>query len=123
MKQAQEILTIPTRRRGHHNVTGQVSGWLGRQGIATGLLTVMVQHVRASLSIRENVDRDDLHAFFRSIEGDMPPAGETAPLYATQLAIPVREGRMALGPRQGVFLYEERDTPQTRSVILHLIGE
>lgn len=123
MKQAQEILSIATRRRGHHNITGQVSGWLGKQDVRTGLLTVLVQHVRASLTIRDNVDRDDLHAFFRTLEGDEPPIGDVAPLYATQLAIPVNDGRMMLGPRQGLFLYEDRDSPQSRSVVLHLIGE
>lgn len=123
MKQAQDILTINTRRRGHHNVTGQLSGWLSKQGVATGLATVLVQHVRASLTIRDNVDRDDLHTFFNTLEGADSPAGDAAPLYATQVAIPVREGRMALGPRQGLFLYEDRDGPQTRSLVVHLIGE
>jgi thiamine phosphate synthase YjbQ (UPF0047 family) len=83
----------------------------------------MVQHVRAALAVRENFDRDDLHAFFRTLEGDESPAGDTAPLYTTTLSIPVRDGRLALGARQGVYLYEDRDTPQTRSVVLHLIGE
>lgn len=123
MKQSQEIISVATRRRGHHNITGQVSGWASKQGIGTGLLTIMIQHVRAALTIRENVDRDDLHSFFNTLEGADSPAGESAPLYATQLAIPLREGRMALGPRQGLFLYEDRDAPQTRSLVLHLIGE
>lgn len=123
MKQAQDILTVGTKRRGHHNVTGQVSGWLGKQDVTTGVLTVLVQHVRAALTIRENIDRDDLHAFFRTIEGDEPPVAETAPLYTTQLAIPVREGRMALGPRQCLFLYEDRDAAQNRTLVVHVIGE
>lgn len=123
MKQAQEILAVSTKRRGHHNITGQVSGWLGKQAVDQGLLTVLIQHVRAALTIRENVDRDDLHAFFRTLEGEESPIGESAPLYATQLGIPVRGGRMALGPRQGLFLYEDRDAAQTRNLVVHLIGE
>jgi secondary thiamine-phosphate synthase enzyme len=123
MKQAQEILSIPTRRRGHHNITGQASGWVAKQGIGTGVLTIMIQHVRAALTIRDNVDRDDLHAFFNTLEGTDSPVGEAAPLYATTFTVPVRDGRMALGPRQGLFLYEDREGPQNRSVVLHLVGE
>ncbi|GEM_PF-3269923 len=123
MKQVQDLLSVSTRRRGHHNITGEVSGWVDQQAMQCGVLVAMVQHVRAALTIRENFDRDDLHAFFRTLEGDDSPAGDTAPLYATQLTIPVRNGRLALGARQGVYLYEDRDSGQTRSVVLHLIGE
>lgn len=123
MKQSQELLSVSTRRRGHHNITPQVTGWIDRQDVRDGLLVAMVQHVRAALTIRENADRDDLHAFFRTLEGDDSPAGESSPLYATQLSIPVRGGKLTLGARQGLFLFEDRDTPQTRCVVLHLIGE
>lgn len=123
MKQSQDLLSVSTRRRGHHNITAQVTGWVDKQDVRSGLLIAMVQHVRAALTIRENFDRDDLHAFFRTLEGDDSPIGDVAPLYATQLTIPVRDGRLALGARQGVFLYEDRDAPQTRSIVLHLIGE
>lgn len=123
MNQFQDVLTIATRRRGHHNITAQVAAWLARQPVRTGLLVLMVQHVRAALSIRENVDRDDLHAFFNTLEGDASPMGEVAPLYATQLSIPVRGGALTLGARQGVFLFEDRDAPHRRDVVLHLIGD
>lgn len=123
MRQVQDQISVATRRRGHHNITSQLSAWLDRQAVATGLLVVMVQHVRAALAVRENADRDDLHAFFRTLEGDDPPAGEMAPLHVTTLSIPVRDGRLALGARQGMYLYEDRDTPQTRNLVLHLTGE
>lgn len=123
MKQAQDLLSVPTRRRGHHNITAQISRWVEQQEMDRGVLIAMVQHVRAALTIRDNFDRDDLHAFFRTLEGDDSPAGDTAPLYTTHLSIPVRDGRLTLGARQCVFLYEDRESPQSRSVVLHLIGE
>lgn len=124
MKQAQEIISYRTRGLGHHDITPEVRSWVERQKIATGLLTVLIQHVLAALSLRQNADRDDLQTFFRQLENrgadPVPPA---ASLYASQLSIPVRQGGLALGARQGVFLLEQRETANTRQLVLHLIGE
>ncbi len=124
MRQAQDIINFRTRGQGHHDITPEVKAWVTRQGMTSGLLTVFIQHVLASLSIRQNPDRDDLHSFFRRLEGDdedMVP--RPTHLYATQLSIPVREGTLALGTRQGLFLLEQGDAAHTRQLVLHLIGE
>lgn len=123
MKQAQDILTIRTHHQGHHNITAEVANWLGKQNITTGLLVLMIQHVLASLTIRVNTDRDDLHSLFRHFEGDDLPGQSAVPLYSTQLSIPVRDGQMTLGARQGVYVHEDRDLGQTRRIVVHLIGE
>ncbi len=124
MRQAQDVLILHTDRQGHHPLTEPVDAWIGRQGIAIGVVHLLVQHVLAALTIRQSRDRDDLHSFFRDIEGiEAPPVPRAPLLYGTQLSIPVQGGRMALGARQGVFLFEERDTPQTRRIVVHLIGE
>ena len=102
---------------------------------------MFVQHTSASLLIQENADPDvvhDLKNFFariapendplyrHTIEGpDDMPAHIKAALTATQLSIPV-ERVAALGAgesRQGVYLFEHRDAPHRRSVVLHLLGE
>ncbi len=125
MRQAQEIIQFRTRGLGHHDITGEVRAWLRRQEVDTGLLTIFVQHVLASLSVRQQSDRDDLHAYFARIEGfdDEPVVPRPVSLYATSIQVPVREGHLLLGARQGLFLVEQRDSPQTRSLVLHLIGE
>jgi secondary thiamine-phosphate synthase enzyme len=116
-----------------------VAGWLARQEIATGLLTLFCRHTSASLLIQENADPDvqtDLEAFFAAlapedadryvhkIEGpdDMPAHIRTA-LTQTHLAIPVEDGRMALGTWQGIYLFEHRKAPHRREIVAHLIGE
>ena len=118
---------------------GQVSGWLRGTGIATGLLTIFIQHTSASLTIQENADPDvvaDLNDHFErlvpedsrlyrhTIEGpDDMPAHIRSALTHTQLSIPVVSGRMALGTWQGIYVFEHRSTPHRRGVVLHLLGE
>ncbi len=124
MRQAQDIINFRTRGQGHHDITPEVKAWVISQGIRTGLLTVFVQHVLASLSIRHHSDRDDLHTFFQRLEGaedDVVP--RPTHLYATQVCIPVRDGTLALGARQGLYLLEQRDSATTRQLVLHLVGE
>ena len=79
--------------------------------------------------------RRDLEAYFRQIapesdayehddEGrDDMPAHLRAALTATQLSIPVQGGRLALGTWQGIFLFEHRNCPPEREILLHLVGE
>lgn len=138
MKQAQDILTVRTGGQGFNDITAEVDRWVLGQGIATGLLTLFIQHTSASLTIQENADPDvlrDLEAFFRRIaptdprlyrhtaEGadDMPAHIRTA-LTDVQLSIPVRAGRLALGTWQAVYLIEHRTAGHDRRVVLHLMG-
>lgn len=109
-------------------------------GVDIGLLTVFVRHTSCSLLIQENADPDvkqDLDAFFRRLvppaddpsmrylvhrlEGrDDMPAHIKAALTATSLSILVTAGRLALGTWQGIYLFEHRDTPHRREIVLHL---
>ena len=139
MAMESHTLQVATRGKGLYEITGQIAGWLGGLGAVNGLLTVFVQHTSASLTIQENADPDvahDLATFFNrlvpedsrlyrhTIEGaDDMPAHIRAALTLTQLSIPVLRGRMALGTWQGVYLFEHRAAPHSRSVLLHLIGE
>lgn len=124
MRQVQELIVCPTVRQGIHDITRQVTGWVGRQGMGTGLLTVFLQHVSAHLMIQEHADKDDLHTFFRRLEFTDERFGEFhSTVHSHQLCIPVREGQLALGTRQRVCLMEHREAAQKRSVVLHLVGE
>jgi secondary thiamine-phosphate synthase enzyme len=67
---------------------------------------------------------EDNRLYRHTIEGaDDMPAHIRAALTLTQLSIPVRNGALALGTWQGVYLFEHRASPHRRSVILHLLGE
>ena len=51
------------------------------------------------------------------------PAHIRAALMQTQLSIPIVAGRLGLGTWQGIYVYEHRDAPHTRHLLLQLIGE
>ena len=139
MRQFLHRLCISTRGRGLVEVTAPIADWAGGQNIVTGLLTAFCRHTSASLLIQENADPDvraDLEAFFGKLvpegpgiyrhesegEDDMPSHIKAA-LTTTQLSIPVADGRLALGTWQGIYLFEHRDAPHRRELMLHLLGE
>ena len=62
--------------------------------------------------------------FRHTLEGpDDMPAHIRAALTATQLSIPLINGRMVLGTWQGIYVFEHRRAPHRRVVAAHLIGE
>ena len=138
MKQARTTLIIITTGPGLTLFTRPVTSWVDGQGIGDGLLTLFIRHTSASLLIQENADPDvlaDLRDFFARIapkagpyrhdaEGpDDMPAHIRAALTQTQLSIPVSGGRLDLGTWQGLYVFEHRDRPHRREVVLHLIGD
>lgn len=136
----QTVLTISTHGQGLYEFTDQASAFVRNAGVGTGLLTVFVRHTSCSLIIQENADPDvqrDLNEFFRRLvppsndpsmrwmvhttEGpDDMPAHIKAALSAVSLSVPVMGGRLALGTWQGIYLFEHRDRPHRREVVLHL---
>jgi secondary thiamine-phosphate synthase enzyme len=139
MRQFLHRLSVSTRGRGLVEVTAPIAKWVGGQNIVTGLLTVLCRHTSASLLIQENADPDvraDLEAFFGKLvpegtgiyrhesEGkDDMPSHIKAALTNTQLSIPVADRCLALGTWQGIYLFEHRDAPHRRELMLHLLGE
>ena len=139
LQQFTHRLRVDTNGKGLYEITRPIARWLRECNIATGLLTVFVQHTSASLTIQENADPDvqyDLNEFFSRIapednrlyrhtcEGpDDMPAHIRAALTLTQISIPVESGRLVLGTWQGVYLFEHRAAPHRRSVALHLLGQ
>ncbi|WP_313522932.1 secondary thiamine-phosphate synthase enzyme YjbQ [Shinella sp.] len=136
----QTILTLPTRGQGLYEFTGEAETFVRDAGLETGLLTVFVRHTSCSLLIQENADPDvrrDLDQFFRrlvppsddpsmrwivhTLEGpDDMPAHIKAALTQVSIGIPVMGGRLALGTWQGLYLFEHRDRPHRREIVLHL---
>jgi secondary thiamine-phosphate synthase enzyme len=138
MKQMLESVRFETRR-GLSEITPRVQNAVRTTGIRTGLCTVFLRHTSASLVIQENADPavcDDLERFLdrlvpdgdplftHTAEGadDMPAHVKTA-LTRSSEQIPIREGRLALGTWQGLYLWEHRDGRHEREVIVHVLGE
>jgi secondary thiamine-phosphate synthase enzyme len=139
MKQASQTLAIRTSGRQFYDVTQKVLDWANESNFKEGLLTLYVQHTSASLLINENYDPDvlvDMESFFERLvpdgdplfihtaEGkdDMPAHIRTA-LTQTSLSIPIKQGKVALGQWQGIFLYEHRYQSHDRRILMHVIGE
>ena len=139
MRQATHQIRISTHGKRLYEFTAEIESWLNDQTPKTGLLTVFCQHTSASLVIQENADPDvvaDLADFFDRLvpentrlyrhiaEGpdDMTSHIRSA-LTQTQLSIPIHNGKLALGTWQGVYLFEHREQPHRRSVILHLLSD
>ncbi|MEP4079400.1 secondary thiamine-phosphate synthase enzyme YjbQ [Haloferula sp.] len=128
-----------SRGKGTYEITGEVSAIVAESGINTGTVTVFVRHTSASLVIMENADpsaRTDLEAFFDHLvpedtpyfvhthEGpdDMPSHIRMA-LTRTSEVIPLINGRMALGTWQGIFLFEHREAPHERQIVVSVVGD
>jgi secondary thiamine-phosphate synthase enzyme len=134
----QETIDVPTRGSGFVNVTAEIAGVVARSGIQLGLCTVFIQHTSASLVIQENADpavlRDlqrwasDLAPEHRGWEhadegpDDMPAHAKGA-ITRTSESIPVRNGRLALGTWQGLYVWEHRRKPHPRRLVVHIAGE
>jgi secondary thiamine-phosphate synthase enzyme len=136
----QTILTVSTRGQGLYEFTREAGAIVREAGGAEGLLTVFVRHTSCSLIVQENADPDvrrDLDQFFRrlvppsddpsmrwvshTLEGpDDMPAHIKAALTQVSIGIPVMDGRLALGTWQGLYLFEHRDRPHRREIVLHL---
>jgi secondary thiamine-phosphate synthase enzyme len=129
-----ETLRIRAPHRGLHEITGAVARVVAGAGIAQGLCTVFIRHTSASLTIQENADpsaRRDLETFMdrlvperaswvtHSAEGDDDmPSHIKAVLTQVSLSIPILDGRLALGTWQGIYLWEHRDRPTAREILV-----
>ncbi len=139
MRQLFHEISVPTRGKGLYAFTPQVRDWIQASGIRQGLLTLYLRHTSASLLIQENYDPtvqldlervlarlvpegDPIYQHMLEGEDDMP-AHVRAALTQTHLAIPVADGAPLLGTWQGIYVFEHRRAAQTRSVVLHLLGE
>ena len=67
---------------------------------------------------------EDEPYFVHTIEGpdDMPSHIKMA-LTRTSETIPFADGRLLLGTWQGLFLWEHRDAPHTRQLVVTVMGE
>ncbi len=134
-----QVFLVQTSGKGTREISREVAAAVQQSGIYKGTAAVFVQHTSCSLVLFENADpsaREDLHAFFEHLvpedtpffvhttEGpdDMPSHIRMA-LTRSSETIPVQQGRLLLGTWQGIFLFEHRSAPHTRSVVVTVMGE
>ena len=139
MSAFQDTLACRTRGSDTYEITREVAELVRRSGIRTGVASVFCPHTSCSLVLMENADpsaRHDLQAwldrlvpahdrhFTHTLEGpdDMPSHIKMA-LTRSSETIPVHEGRLRLGTWQGLFLWEHRQAPHARELIVTVIGD
>lgn len=132
----QKEITLPPFGRGFHLVTSHIVRELPALPEA-GLLSVLLKHTSAALTLNENADPDvrkDFLTFFddlvpegfagfeHTLEGsDDMPAHLKSSLLGTSLTIPVSAKRLNMGTWQGIYLCEFRNYGGPRSLVLTLV--
>ena len=137
---AQHEIRLPAFPRGFHLITSEVEDALPElRQVQVGMANVFIKHTSASLTLNENASPDvrrDFEAWFNravpdgadyyrhTLEGDDDmPAHIKASLLGPSLTIPVRDGRLALGTWQGIYLCEHRDSGGPRRLTVTAFGE
>lgn len=140
MKIVQRSVTLKARPRGFHSITYEISRVLGSPlPIDIGLCQIFIQHTSASLAINEDADptvRLDFETYFNKYvpendpdyrhhdEGpDDMPAHLKAAILGASLMIPIKDGALALGTWQGIYLCEHRNNGGNRNILITLMGQ
>jgi secondary thiamine-phosphate synthase enzyme len=136
----QKKMIVPTHGQGLYEFTSEARAFVNHAGVEEGLLTIFVRHTSCSLLIQENADPDvrrDLTMFFsrlvppsddpsmrwiiHTLEGsDDMPAHIKSALTTVSIGVPISDGRLVLGTWQGLYLFEHRDQPHRREIVLHI---
>jgi len=139
MKQKFHNLQINTNGQKLYEFTNQTIEWITKNKFKDGILNLSIQHTSASLIVQENADPDvqtDLLNYFDNMvpmnnklythttEGkDDMPAHIKSALTNNQISFSIKDNELLLGTWQGIYLFEHRLNPQTRTVIHHFIGD
>ncbi|MEJ2883230.1 secondary thiamine-phosphate synthase enzyme YjbQ [Pedobacter sp. GR22-6] len=135
----QQALSLKARSRGFHLITTEVVHALPQIAeLKTGICQVFIQHTSASLTINENADptvREDFEMYFNKAvpendpdyahdyEGsDDMPAHLKAAMLGSSVMIPIRNGKLALGTWQGIYLCEHRNYGAARQILITAWG-
>ena len=139
MKQEFYNLEINTNGQKLYEFTNQTNEWIKKNQFKNGIVNLSIQHTSASLIVQENADPDvqtDLISYFNNLapmnnklythttEGkDDMPAHIKSALTNNQISLSIRNSKLLLGTWQGIYLFEHRLNPQTRTIIHHFLGE
>ena len=139
MKQKFLDLQINTKGQKLYEFTDQTIEWIEKKGFQNGIVNLSIQHTSASLIVQENADPDvqtDLINYFNSLapmdnklyihnsEGkDDMPAHIKSAITNNQISLSIKDQKLLLGTWQGIYLFEHRLNPQSRTIIHHFIGD
>lgn len=133
----QQVVVLPEKERGFHLVTDEIVAQLSDvraiQDVKVGLLHLLLQHTSASLTLNENYDESVRSDMERHIDAQAPekkglyehdlegpddmPAHIKSSLLGVSLTIPIRDGALALGRWQGIWLGEHRNRGGQRRIM------
>ena len=117
-----------TKRRAHLlDITDQVAAAVEKAQVANGVCHVYIPHTTAGVTINEGADPDVARDLEKALTRLVPKDGDfehtegnsdsyvKTSLIGASCAVPVRDGKLALGRWQSIFLCEW-DGPRTRKV-------
>ena len=131
-----ETIQIRTSGKGLYEFTSEIESILTTYQNNDGLCHLFIQHTSASLIISENADptaKDDLEQFINrlapdgedwhkhTLEGkDDSTSHMKSIITNVDLTIPIDSGRLELGIWQGLYLFEHRNFPHTRNILVRI---
>ncbi len=134
----QTTFEVRTHGRGMIDISAKVAGVVHSAGSARGIVHVFVQHTSCSVLITENADAavqrdlevlarrwapDGDSAYRHDAEGEDDMAAHARSLLAgVSVTVPFADGKLLLGTWQGIYLWEHRTHPHTRSVCVTIIA-
>ena len=132
-------LVVNTSGQRLYEITDKTIEWIEKNNFTNGMLNMSIQHTSASLIVQENADPDvqtdlinyfdklvpmDEKLYIHSSEGkDDMPAHIKSALTNNQISLSIKESKLILGTWQGIYLFEHRLEPTSRTVIHHFIGD
>ncbi|KAL0048369.1 hypothetical protein WJX82_001775 [Trebouxia sp. C0006] len=135
----QKIVQLPAKQRGCHIITRNLLQELPELAdYEVGMANLFVMHTSASLTINENASSDvplDLNDSLDRIAPEGPhyrhddegsddmPAHVKSSLMGASLNVPVRQGQLAMGTWQGLYLNEHRNHGGSRKVCVTIQGQ
>ncbi len=135
----QKSVPLPAFPQGYHLITSYIEQSIQEiEVLQIGILQVFLQHTSAGLCINENADptvRKDFKTFVNELipenyprfvhnyEGsDDMPAHLKSAFFGVNLSLPIRQGKLALGLWQGIYLCEFRHEGGPRNLLLTAYG-
>lgn len=135
MTVAHHELRVQTKQKTETiDITAHVADLIRRSDIASGICVIAVAHTTAGIFVNENADpdvqRDVLATLARLVpdDGDYDHAEGNSPghiksiLVGTDVTVAIRDGKLALGRWQGIFV-AEFDGPRRRHTTVTLVGD
>ena len=117
------------------DITERITEKVKETKIREGICVVTVAHTTAGVFVNENADPDVQRDLLVTLARLVPDAGDDrhaegngpahikSVLVGADITVAIRDGGLALGRWQGIYLAEHRRAPHRREVVLHIIGD